>query len=82
MDIGGLARAAVAGDENALDMFTSLNRGSKFDAAGGASTGSNGAGVGLSAGLPAENLNCYAGSGSGIIYYLNDNGYSKIDYVV
>ena len=31
MDIGGLARAAVAGDENALDMFTSLNRGSQFD---------------------------------------------------
>ena len=34
MDIGGLARAAVAGNENALDMFTgSLNRGSQFDAA-------------------------------------------------
>ena len=45
----------------------------KFNEAGGAPTGSNGAGS-LSAGLPPENLNCYAGSGSGIIYYLNDNG--------
>ena len=25
-------------------------------------------------GLLVENLNCYAGSASGIIYYLNDNG--------
>ena len=25
-------------------------------------------------GAPSENLNCYAGSASGIIYYLNENG--------
>ena len=60
VDINGLARAAVAGDERALDMFTSFNnrRNSQFEASIAS----------------AENLNCYAGSASGIIYFLNDNG--------
>ena len=62
MDISGLARAAVSGDENALDMFIHANSGG--NAAG--PTGGNGG--------PIENLNCYAGSASGIIYFLNDNG--------
>ena len=59
VDISGLARAAVAGDESALDMFTNMNtgsrRGSKLESM-------------------SENFNCYAGSASGIIYYLNENG--------
>ena len=61
VDISGLARAAVAGDESALDMFTNMSynsgsrRGSRFEP-------------------PSENLNCYAGSASGIIYFLNENG--------
>ena len=61
VDISGLARAAVAGDESALDMFTNMNTGSRR---GSTKLESN----------MSENFNCYAGSASGIIYYLNENG--------
>ena len=62
VDISGLAKAAVAGDESALDMFTNMNYNS------GSRRGSK-----LEASMP-ENFNCYAGSASGIIYFLNENG--------
>ena len=61
VDISGLARAAVAGDESALDMFTNMNN-----------TGSRRGSTKLES--MSENFNCYAGSASGIIYYLNENG--------
>ena len=59
VDISSLARAAVAGDETALDLFSYHNRRFSQDPPASALT---------------ENLNCYAGSASGIIYFLNDNG--------
>ena len=57
LNLTGLARAAVAGDEKALDLFSSWrpNMVEKLQAS-------------------AENLNAYAGSASGVIYYLNENG--------
>lgn len=58
LSLTGLARAAVAGDEKALDLFSSW----RPDVSRRAPT------------KPIENLNAYAGSGSGIIYSLNENG--------
>ena len=57
LNLTGLARAAVAGDEKALDLFSSWrpNMVEKLQAS-------------------SENLNAYAGSASGVIYYLNENG--------
>ena len=57
----GLARAAVAGDERALDLFSSWRP----------KTGKRG-GMGGEGGR--ENLNFYAGSLTGVVYYLNENG--------
>lgn len=54
LNITGLARAAVSGDEKALDLLSSCR-------------------VPPNAGAP-ENLNAYAGSANGVIYYLNENG--------
>ena len=61
LDMSSLARAAVAGDERALDLFSSWRP----------KTGRRG---GLGAGSSRENLNFYIGSMSGVIYYLNENG--------
>ena len=61
MDINGLARAAVAGDERALDLFSSWRP----------KTGKRG---GIGGGNQRENLNFYVGSMSGVIYHLNENG--------
>ncbi|TRY69166.1 hypothetical protein TCAL_05644 [Tigriopus californicus] len=58
LSLTGLARAAVAGDEKALDLFSSW----RPDLSRRAPT------------KPIENLNAYAGSGNGIIYSLNENG--------
>eukprot|EP00095_Tigriopus_kingsejongensis_P006204 snap_masked-scaffold252_size238019-processed-gene-1.6 protein:Tk06204 transcript:snap_masked-scaffold252_size238019-processed-gene-1.6-mRNA-1 annotation:"intraflagellar transport protein 140-like protein" len=58
LSLTGLARAAVAGDEKALDLFSSW----KPDLSRRAPM------------TTAENLNAYAGSSNGIIYSLNDNG--------
>ena len=56
LNLTGLARAAVAGDEKALDLFSSWRPNmERLQAA-------------------SENLNAYAGSANGIIYYLNENG--------
>ena len=59
--MSSLARAAVAGDERALDLFSSWRP----------KTGRRG---GLGAGAGRENTNFYVGSMSGVIYYLNENG--------
>ena len=61
LDISGLARAAVAGDERALDLFSSWRP----------KTGKRG---GFGGQNSRENLNFYVGSMSGVIYYLNENG--------
>ena len=61
LDMSGLARAAVAGDERALDLFSSWRP----------KTGRRGGGGGASS---RDNLSCYVGSLSGVIYYLNENG--------
>ena len=57
LNLTGLARAAVAGDEKALDLFSSWrpNMVERLQAS-------------------SENLNAYAGSASGVIYYLSENG--------
>ena len=59
--MSSLARAAVAGDERALDLFSSWRP----------KTGRRG---GLGPGAGRENTNFYVGSVSGVIYYLNENG--------
>ena len=61
LDMSSLARAAVAGDERALDLFSSWRP----------KTGRRG---GLGPGAGRENTNFYVGSVSGVIYYLNENG--------
>ena len=61
LDMSSLARAAVAGDERALDLFSSWRP----------KTGRRGGGGGASS---RDNLSCYVGSLSGVIYYLNENG--------
>ncbi|XP_023345784.1 intraflagellar transport protein 140 homolog [Eurytemora carolleeae] len=61
LDMSGLARAAVEGDERALDLFSSWRP----------KTGRRG-GYGLEE--KKENLNFYVGSMTGVIYYLNENG--------
>jgi intraflagellar transport protein 140 len=61
LDIMGLARAAVAGDERALDLFSSWRP----------KTGKRG---GLGGESGQENLNFYCGSLAGVIYYLGENG--------
>jgi intraflagellar transport protein 140 len=58
LNLTGLARAAVAGDEKALDLFSSWRP--NMERMQAASSG--------------ENLNAYAGSANGVIYYLNENG--------
>lgn len=63
IDITGLARAAVNGDEQALDMFSSWRP----------KTGAN-RNLGTVRNPAKENLNSYAGAASGIIYFLNENG--------
>ena len=53
INLTGLARAAVNGDEKALDLFSSWRSPPNTN---------------------QKNLNAYAGSANGIIYYLNENG--------
>ena len=62
IDISNLAKAAVAGDEKALDLFSMWNNGQMATIKPGAT------------GSASENLNCYAGSTTGVIYFLNANG--------
>uniref|UniRef100_T1IR84 Uncharacterized protein n=1 Tax=Strigamia maritima TaxID=126957 RepID=T1IR84_STRMM len=63
VDIAGLARAAVAGDEIALDLFSSWNLPS-----------SKSKKLTITGGERKENLEYFAASTSGIIYYVNTNG--------
>ncbi|XP_043233356.1 intraflagellar transport protein 140 homolog [Amphibalanus amphitrite] len=59
VDLGGLARAAVSGDEVALDMFSSWRpktSSTRFLVA------------------RQENLNVFVGSASGVIYYITESG--------
>ncbi|XP_037074398.1 intraflagellar transport protein 140 homolog isoform X2 [Pollicipes pollicipes] len=59
VDLGGLAKAAVSGDEVALDMFSSWRpktSSTRFLVA------------------RQENLNLFVGSASGIIYYITESG--------
>ena len=58
--MSSLARAAVAGDERALDLFSSWRP----------KTGRRG----VTQDQARENLNFFLGSMSGVIYYLNENG--------
>ena len=58
--MSSLARAAVAGDERALDLFSSWRP----------KTGRRG----VAQDQARENLNFFLGSMSGVIYYLNENG--------
>ena len=60
LDMSSLARAAVAGDERALDLFSSWRP----------KTGRRG----VAQDQARENLNFFLGSMSGVIYYLNENG--------
>ena len=70
-----MAKAAVAGDEKALDLFSVWDQGPMGTIKGSAATSSGGGGRGGGAFSGAsENLNCYAGSTSGVVYFLNANG--------
>ncbi|XP_047485121.1 intraflagellar transport protein 140 homolog [Penaeus chinensis] len=61
LDINGLARAAVSGDERALDIFSSWRP----------RTGHKRLGLGSNA---KENLNFFLGSSTGVLYHVSDSG--------
>ena len=63
LDLSNLARAAVSGDESALDMFSVWQPGGMTVKPGNSALLATN-----------ENLNCYAGSSTGVVYYLNQNG--------
>ncbi len=67
MSLSGLARAAVAGDEKALDLFSSW-RPADADRFREAQQGRTGGGPGISSNT------AYAGSSRGVIYCLAENG--------
>ncbi|XP_068236628.1 intraflagellar transport protein 140 homolog isoform X1 [Palaemon carinicauda] len=61
LDISGLARAAVSGDERALDIFSSWRPRTGHRRLGEAASGS-------------DNLNFFLGSSSGVLYHVSDTG--------